>query len=167
MIPNSAVCSTSEPEAVRRSFLEHGFVVFRGFLSPAAVAEARSSVDAFVAHIPARVHEGSLPAAHVMLDDTSRPSTLKQVQQLHTHDQYCASLARSLQELGVVVLGEPCTLQNMQYFNKPPRSAYGDGAVDCSRPTPPHQDGFYWMHERGVTMWVALDDADEENGCIR
>ena len=102
---------------------------------------------------------------------------------------------------------------------------YAEGG--SSRPTPPHQDGFYWMHELGATMWcghqpapalpahaphahprtliahtlthsllgsagymplptvtalplptvsqplparsrrLALDDADEENGCIR
>lgn len=50
--------------------------------------------------------------------------------------------------------------RNMQYFNKPP---------GIGQPTPPHQDGYYFMLEpcEAVTMWFALDDVDEENGCVR
>ena len=48
----------------------------------------------------------------------------------------------------------------MQYFNKPPR---------IGKPTPPHQDGYYFMLEpcEAATMWLALDEVDEENGCVR
>ena len=38
------------------------------------------------------------------------------------------------------------------------------------RPTPPHQDGYYFLLQppgQAVTMWLALDAADEENGCLR
>ena len=35
--------------------------------------------------------------------------------------------------------------------------------------TPPHQDGYYFRLEpnEAVTMWLALEDVDEENGCVR
>lgn len=58
------------------------------------------------------------------------------------------------------LLGRPALGKNMQYFNKPP----GIGA-----PTPPHQDGYYWKITpmEGLTMWLALEDVDEENGCVR
>ncbi len=48
----------------------------------------------------------------------------------------------------------------MQYFNKPAK---------IGKATPPHQDGYYFMLEpcEAVTMWLALDDVDEENGCVR
>jgi phytanoyl-CoA hydroxylase len=48
----------------------------------------------------------------------------------------------------------------MQYFNKPPR---------IGQPTPAHQDGYYFMLEpnEAVTMWLALEPVDEENGCVR
>ena len=48
----------------------------------------------------------------------------------------------------------------MQYFNKPP--GYG-------KASPAHQDGAYFMLEpnEAVTMWLALDEVDEENGCLR
>ncbi|WP_442505416.1 phytanoyl-CoA dioxygenase family protein [Novipirellula sp. SH528] len=47
-----------------------------------------------------------------------------------------------------------------QYINKPP---------GIGQPTPPHQDGFYFMLEpnEAVTMWLALEDVDEETGCVR
>jgi phytanoyl-CoA hydroxylase len=46
------------------------------------------------------------------------------------------------------------------YFNKLP--IVGDI-------TPPHQDGFYFHLQpcEALTLWLALDDVDEENGCIR
>ena len=49
---------------------------------------------------------------------------------------------------------------NMQYFNKPP---------GLGQATPPHQDGFYFMLDpcRALTMWLALDEVNEENGCVR
>lgn len=65
----------------------------------------------------------------------------------------------SFRPLAEALLGEPATLQNMQYFNKPPGR---------SKPTPAHQDGYYFMitPQSAVTMWVALDDANEDNGCV-
>ena len=42
-------------------------------------------------------------------------------------------------------LGEPVQSKNMQYFNKPCTAAYASG--DGSKPTPPHQDGYYFMIE--------------------
>ncbi|MFP6901387.1 MAG: phytanoyl-CoA dioxygenase family protein, partial [Opitutales bacterium] len=46
------------------------------------------------------------------------------------------------------------------FFNKPP----GIGQA-----TPAHQDGHYFMLRpcHALTMWMALDPVDEENGCVR
>ncbi|MBM3265105.1 MAG: phytanoyl-CoA dioxygenase family protein, partial [candidate division Zixibacteria bacterium] len=37
------------------------------------------------------------------------------------------------------------------------------------KPTPPHQDGYYFMLDPmiAMTFWIAVDRADRENGCIR
>ena len=58
------------------------------------------------------------------------------------------------------VLGETVVTRNMQYFNKAP---------GINQPTPAHQDGFYFMLEpcHAVTLWLAMDEAEEENGCVR
>ena len=58
------------------------------------------------------------------------------------------------------MLGDKVVGKNMQYFGKPP---------GVSKPTPPHQDGYYfWLDPcDALTLWLALDDVDEENGCVR
>ena len=50
--------------------------------------------------------------------------------------------------------------QNQQWFNKPPAQ---------SSPTPAHQDGFYFclVPNEAVNMWLALDEINQDNGCIR
>ena len=47
-----------------------------------------------------------------------------------------------------------------EWFNKPPGTDH---------PTPPHQDNYYFCLEppQVLTMWLALDKVDEENGCLR
>ena len=58
------------------------------------------------------------------------------------------------------VLGCDVLPRDLQWFNKIPQH---------SKPTPVHQDGFYDKLEpvEMVTMWLALDIVDEENGCVR
>ena len=50
-------------------------------------------------------------------------------------------------------------VKSAEYFNKPP---------DTSKPTPPHQDNFYFCYFpcSVVTVWVALDHVDQGNGCL-
>lgn len=81
---------------------------------------------------------------------------------MEEHDAWFDGLltAGLFRELAESLLGGPVVPKNMQYFNKPP----GIGL-----PTPPHQDGYYFMLDpcEALTMWFALDDVDEENGCVR
>lgn len=57
------------------------------------------------------------------------------------------------------VLEDEVVPVNMQYFNKP---------AGTGQATPPHQDGYYFHLTpcEAVTGWLALDEVDEENGCI-
>ena len=36
-----------------------------------------------------------------------------------------------------------------------------------SFPSPWHQDWFYWEGATKISIWIALDDADPENGCLQ
>jgi phytanoyl-CoA hydroxylase len=100
-------------------------------------------------------------AAGAFYEDREKLGTLKQLQSMHVHDRWFGDFfggrVRQLAEelLGVEVVG-----RNMQFFNKPP---------GIGRPTPPHQDGYYFKIDppSAVTMWLALDLADEDNGCVR
>jgi phytanoyl-CoA hydroxylase len=73
-------------------------------------------------------------------------------------DKFFLSLAESsaINGLADELLDLDCRPKNVQYFSKPP------GA----KQTPLHQDGQYFMHDKGLTFWLALDDADEVNGCL-
>ena len=55
--------------------------------------------------------------------------------------------------------GEEVRVEDPQWFNKPP----GTNNV-----TPPHQDNYYFClaPSNVVTVWMALDDVDAENGCL-
>jgi ectoine hydroxylase-related dioxygenase (phytanoyl-CoA dioxygenase family) len=59
------------------------------------------------------------------------------------------------------LLGRPGLLAIDQVFMKPPR--FGTAK-------PYHQDNFYFRldpPDQALTAWIALDDVDEENGCLR
>jgi phytanoyl-CoA hydroxylase len=62
--------------------------------------------------------------------------------------------------LAQALLGEPVTAQEPEWFNKPAGAAH---------PTPPHQDNYYFnlSPPRVLTIWLALDPVDAENGCLR
>jgi len=80
---------------------------------------------------------------------------------MHEYDDFFGGFMNSSpKRLAEELLGEPVVGKNLQYFNKPP----GTGQA-----TPAHQDGYYFMLEpcRALTMWMALDPVDEENGCVR
>lgn len=138
-------------------FAEDGFVAFPRFVSGDALGELSANVDRFVQQIvPA------LPDEKVFYDDKNDTASLKQIQQMGDHDPFFHALftASPFRDVAEALLGGPVEPKNMQYFNKPPCT---------SKPTPPHQDGFYFMLDpcSAVTMWLALDDVDEQNGCVR
>lgn len=58
------------------------------------------------------------------------------------------------------ILGGPVRFWHDQVFCKPPR---------CGGPVAWHQDYSYWTRTgpmNHLTCWIALDDADRENGCL-
>lgn len=155
--------------AMAAAFLEHGVVVLRGFIGPGDVADHLDSISSLIMSLPQREGLGQFPKEHIMYDDVSRPGTLKQIQQLADKCDPIATLIRErLMPVATALLGEPAVLKNVQYFDKPPTQLYAEG--DGSKGTPAHQDAHYFMIEpphTAVTMWLALDEADLENGCLR
>ena len=63
-------------------------------------------------------------------------------------------------QVAEALLGEPVGAEEPEWFNKPP------GTVHV---TPPHQDNYYFCltPPHVLTIWLALDDVDAENGCLR
>lgn len=141
---------------LRQIFKQDGFIAIRGFLDAQEVAEVHENLKRFIAEVLP-----TLPKEQVYYEDLQRPDTLKQIQQMYTYDAYFADLFYGqFRDLAALLLEDKAVGKNMQYFNKPPQ---------IGKPTPPHQDGYYFMITpcQATTMWLALDVVDEENGCVR
>ena len=93
--------------------------------------------------------------------DKTNKDTLMQMQKLEEYDKFFYDLFYNskIKDLAANALGEDVVPRAMEYFNKPPGK---------SNPTPPHQDGYYFNldNDKAVTGWMALEDVDDENGCI-
>ena len=139
-----------------KDFEKDGFVLVPNFCSREELATIEFELARFVGNVMP-----GLPPADVFHEDRDDPSTLKQIQRMHQHDEFFASFVKNQpRTLAEELLGEPVKIKNLQFFNKPPGK---------SKATPAHQDGQYFMLEpcRALTMWMALDPVDEENGCVR
>jgi phytanoyl-CoA hydroxylase len=133
-----------------------GFVVVRELLPEEQFSGLRRELDRYIAEVVPR-----LPDSDAFYIDKSRPESLKQLQRMQG-DPYFLAYARHpvWNELARVLVGEAVEAQTPEWFNKPPGFA---------SPTPPHQDNYYvnLSPPHVVTIWLALDRVDEENGCLR
>jgi len=145
-----------QPEQ-RDAFQEQGFAILRGFLKEQELTELQDRVSRFLIEaVPQMADE------HVFYETKGDVSTLKQLQHLELYDSdfHRHLTTGPLRELAENLMSGDVVPKNLQYFSKPPGK---------SRPTPAHQDGYYFMLNpcEAVTMWLALDTIDEENGCVR
>ena len=143
------------------NLLEHyerdGFVAMPGFRRGTDLSNLLEQVDRFITEVVP-----SMPAKHVFYEDREDLTTLKQLQHMADYDPWFEEQFTSgpFREIAEHLLRGPVVPKNMQYFNKPP---------GIGKPTPPHQDGYYFMLEpcEALTMWLALEEVDAENGCVR
>ncbi len=140
----------------KRSFVDAGYIFYPSFASD-RVNEILGNLERVIEEtVP------TMPPEHVFYEDKTDKSTLKQLQHLHVYDEYFGKLMTEgpFRELAATLLGEPVVCENMQYFNKPP---------GIGQPTPAHQDGYYFKLDppQALTMWLALEPVDAENGCVR
>jgi phytanoyl-CoA hydroxylase len=138
-------------------FDREGYIAIPGFLDPDVCLEWAEQVSRFIKEIVP-----GMPAEHVFYEDKADRSSLKQLQRMGDYDPWFQKefTAGAFTLLAERLLGGPVEPKNMQYFSKPP---------GVGKPTPPHQDGYYFKLKpcKALTMWLALDDVDEANGCVR
>ena len=142
---------------MKTAFDRDGYVVMGNFMGGDEATEISKQIDRFIAEVlPTR----SETLAFYEVND--QPETIMRLQNMQDYDEFFRQLLDSDRFVGLAsqLLGDDVVARNLQWFNKPPRV----GSV-----TPPHQDGFYFMLEpnEAVTLWLALDSVDEENGCVR
>lgn len=144
-------------QSLKSSFDKEGYVYIPGFLSPEEVKVLNENVRRFITEkIPV------MSTGHYFYEDKNDKTTLKQMQDLEKYDPYFKSLAINsrFESIARALLDEDVVCKTVEYFNKPPK---------IGKPTPPHQDGYYFMLEpqQALTMWLALETVTEETGCVK
>lgn len=143
-------------DSLKPQYDRDGFVIVRQFLPPAEFAELTRQLDRYITQVVP-----TLPDSHAFYIDRSRPETLKQLQHMQV-DPYFQDYSShpAWNALASALVGEPVTAMPSEWFNKPPHS---------NSPTPPHQDNYYFNLKppHVITIWLALDRIDEQNGCLR
>jgi phytanoyl-CoA hydroxylase len=147
----------TEAAQIKSDYDRDGYVRLPGFLDPTSLNDLLKNLDRYIAEVVP-----SLPNSDVYYEAKDRSNAIRQLIRMSKHDDYFARLMHDSEftRLAELLLGRNTASRNMQFFNKPAKI----GAA-----TPPHQDGHYWMIDpcEGLTMWLALEPVDEENGCVR
>ena len=143
-------------ERYKTDFDRDGFVIVPQFLPHADWEELARNLDRYIREVVP-----TLPDSAAFYIDRSRPETLKQMQHMHG-DSFFRDYTKhpAWVDLARTLIGEEANADSPEWFNKPPAS---------NSPTPPHQDNYYFCLNppNVVTIWLALDPVDEENGCLR
>ncbi|RPI90624.1 MAG: phytanoyl-CoA dioxygenase family protein [Planctomycetaceae bacterium] len=143
-------------ELEKRLYDQHGFVIVRQFLGEPDFTELKENLDRYIRDVVP-----GLPDADAFYQDRSRPETLKQMQRMGRTPFFRDYVNHpKWKELAEALVGEPAAADQPEWFNKPPATHHV---------TPPHQDNYYFCLEppNVLTMWMALDPVDAENGCLR
>jgi ectoine hydroxylase-related dioxygenase (phytanoyl-CoA dioxygenase family) len=135
------------------AYQRDGFVVVDGFLDADELARWRSATEVAVAQ--------RLAAGDVGAGDEYYQRTFLQVQRLADTNDLIAELVldRQLGEILATIAGiDGVRVWHDQALIKPP---YGN-------PTAWHLDNPFWsfFSHDAISIWVALDDATVENGCL-
>jgi ectoine hydroxylase-related dioxygenase (phytanoyl-CoA dioxygenase family) len=134
--------------AERAAWARDGLFWRRGALSPADVAAAKRAVRGACSAAVAPLGMLTGPGARVFLsDDPTRPP---EVLALATHPAVLGPLRE--------IVGD-----NVDYLYT--KAVWKDKDVETGFPW--HWDNTYWGGAPKVSTWVALDDADEANGCLQ
>lgn len=154
-------------EQVNRTAYERdGFVALNNALSAEQVADARAGLsDLIMGHVPAFdgiQFEASAAAKLDSLDLNEREVAVRKLMNFCAYEPRLDGVMRHPQLLEVIgrLMGgrEPICFQEMALL-KPPHG----------REKPWHQDNAYFdldINEPVVGVWIALDDATMDNGCM-
>src|SRR5947209_1891676 len=140
----------------RPVFDRDGFVIVPQLLGRDEFSALCANLDRYIREVVP-----TLPDRGAFYVDKSRPETLKQMQHMGG-DSYFRDYPKhpTWVALAEALLGEEAQAQEPEWFNKAPGT---------ESPTPPHQDNYYFNLKPPsvLTIWMALDPVDEENGCLR
>jgi phytanoyl-CoA hydroxylase len=139
------------------NFKRDGFCVFRQFFEPARIAAVEVNLQRYIDDVlPTYDGPGT------MYEDVDDPNTLFRLEKMQQHDPFFRALLddEQLAAIAADLLDDAVITHDVAMFAKAPLVGTG---------TPPHQDGYYLQLEpnNAVTFWLAIDRADNDNGCVR
>ncbi|MBM3459392.1 MAG: phytanoyl-CoA dioxygenase family protein [Armatimonadetes bacterium] len=146
-------------------FRDQGFLALPGFFSEEYVRRLLDRIEALCRQWQGdearQLHMQQEPEVSAGAAEPSAV-TIRKFAELARHDPLFLEHARHPNLLAVVsqLLGRPLSLYADQSLLKPPRHG---------SEKPEHQDNAYFRVEPAdhvITCWMALDDADLENGCM-
>ncbi|MEO8497100.1 MAG: phytanoyl-CoA dioxygenase family protein [Planctomycetota bacterium] len=144
------------PDDAKQRYDQDGFVVVRQFLDRQSLQLLTENLDRYIRDVVPGLSDGD-----AFYQDRSKAETLKQLQHMG-QDSFFDDYRRHPRwnKLAELLIGEAVEAQAPEWFNKPPGTEHA---------TPPHQDNYYFCLRPAnvVTLWLALDAVDEENGCLR
>ena len=147
---------TLNNQNLQTSFDRDGYISVNPLFSIEKIEEIKIELTRYIKEVAPNV-----PDHHIFYENKDDKTSIKQLQQMFNYDDYFKELIENslIREVAEIVLREKAEPKNLQFFNKPP---------GIGKPTPPHQDGYYFMLKKhnAVTCWLALEKVDEENGCI-
>jgi phytanoyl-CoA hydroxylase len=141
-------------EQYKKAYDRDGFVIVRQLLALAEFADVCRNLERYVREVVP-----TLPDRQPF--DRHRPVTLHQMQHM-AGDPFFRDYVRHPKWKGLAeaLVGEQANARAPEWFHKPPGTSHF---------TPPHQDNYYFNLKPPsvVTIWMALDPVDGENGCLR
>lgn len=142
--------------SLKQDFDRDGYIAIKPLFDEETMEQINAEFDRYVAQCVPKMQD-----TEVFYEEKGSTGTLKQMQNMQSYDAYFSSLLENaaIYEMAETMLGEPVRAVNLEYFNKP---------AGIGKPTPPHQDGYYFHFNppAAVTGWLALEPVDAENGCI-
>lgn len=145
-----------DTKKIKQDFDRDGYVYLPGFLGADEVKEINGKLEDLI-----QSKVSHMASQHVKYEDKNDAGTLKLLQDLNLYDEFFAGILfdSKFRNMAESLLEEEVIGKTTEYFNKP---------AQTGKPTPPHQDGYYFMLDpvSAVTMWMALEAVDEENGWV-
>ncbi|MGW7364123.1 phytanoyl-CoA dioxygenase family protein [Streptomyces sp. NPDC054841] len=153
--------TTQVVSGVVQKFAEDGFAVVGEVIAPGELAVYRDIYD--------RLLSGDIESGDKRSDLGSHVPRKEGVRENITQIMWPSALYPPLRELPLhekalavarELIGDDAELDFDMMIHKAPHTGV---------PTPWHQDAAYWVDmpdHRAVSIWVALDDADLDNGCM-
>lgn len=134
----------------KQEYSEEGYTKYASFFTKDEIIRMNSIIN---------VLQKTLPISDEVFDE-SKTGKIKQIQYLHKKHIVFQELLERMRTIGKELIGHNnFKVLNMQLFEKHP---------EISKPTRSHQDNAYFQLKptTPLTIWIALDDIDEENGCL-